>query len=290
MDIVDTHTHSISSDTQSYPIAPLGGVQSDWSKEHPVSTEQLIEHMDAAGVSKAVLVQGSTVYGYDNRYVVASVAAHPNRLIGVCCIDATAPDASETLRSLVQEDGLSGVRLFTTGSTLTETGWIDNEEVQPFWQEATALTIPVAVQIHRTGIPSLVKVLERYPDVRVLLDHLSHPSFEGGPPYIHDQALFDLAQYQNVWLKFSTPNILNAKEGGSTVQAFFERAIDMFGANRMMWGSNFPATWGTGMGNPYVELVELARSGLSFLGEEDIEWLLGGTARTVYPELNTIRA
>jgi L-fuconolactonase len=288
MHIVDTHTHSISDDPERYPIVPLGGVQSEWSKEHPVTTEQLIDHMDRAGVDQAVLVQGSTVYGYDNRYVIDSVAAHPERLIGVCCIDATARDASETLRSLIQDHGLSGVRLFTTGSTLTEVGWIDNEEVRSFWQEATRLNVPVAVQIHRTGIPALVNVLERYPDVRILLDHLSHPSFEGGPPYLHDQALFDLARFQNVWLKFSTPNILNAGVGQSTLKDVFGRTIEAFGVNRLMWGSNFPADWGAGTDDPYTELVELARQELSFFGEEDLKWLFGETARTVYPELAAV--
>jgi L-fuconolactonase len=287
MHIVDTHTHSISDDPERYSIAPLGGVQSEWSKEHPVTTEQLIDHMDRAGVDQAVLVQGSTVYGYDNRYVIDSVATNPDRLIGVCCIDATARDASETLRSLIQDHGLSGVRLFTTGSTLSETDWIDKEGAQPFWEEAARLDVPVAVQIHRTGIPALVNVLERYPGVRVLLDHLAHPAFDA-PTFAQDQALLDLVRYPNVWLKFSTPNIHNANVGESTLKAFLGRAVEVFGADRIMWGSNFPATWGTGTGDPYVKLFELARQELSSLSEEDLNWLFGETARAVYPDLAAV--
>jgi hypothetical protein len=48
-----------------YPRSPLFGVQSDWSKQRPITIEQFVEAMDAAGVDKAAIVQASTCYGYD---------------------------------------------------------------------------------------------------------------------------------------------------------------------------------------------------------------------------------
>ena len=40
--IIDTHTHAISPDKQRYPLAPVGGHQSEWSAKRPVSFEQLL--------------------------------------------------------------------------------------------------------------------------------------------------------------------------------------------------------------------------------------------------------
>ena len=40
--VIDTHSHVISTDTNRYPNAPLGGHKSEWSRERPVSTEQMI--------------------------------------------------------------------------------------------------------------------------------------------------------------------------------------------------------------------------------------------------------
>jgi L-fuconolactonase len=281
MNTVDTHTHGISDDPQRYPITPLGGEQSDWSKEHPATTQQLIDHMDRAGVDQAVLVQGSTVYGYDNSYVIDSVAAHPDRLIGVCCIDAAAPDAPDTLREMVQERGMSGVRMFTQN----DPSWIDQDVAQPFWREAARLEVPVNVALHHSGLSNLASAAEQNPDVRILLDHLANSVLNDGPPYAGARSLFDLARYPNLWLKFSTYNLHAAQEGASTGQQFFGHLVEAFGANRIMWGSNFPASWGADPANPYRELVDLARSELSFLDEEQRGWLLGGTARTAYPEL-----
>ena len=75
--------------------------------------------MDAAGVDKAAIVHSSTAYGYDNSYVADAVAAVPSRFTGVYSIDVLAPDAVKTFDYWLAR-GCSGMRLFTTGSTLPD--------------------------------------------------------------------------------------------------------------------------------------------------------------------------
>ena len=94
--MIDTHAHVIATDERRYPRAPLGGKQSDWSRERPVSAEQMLAAMDAAGIDKTVLVQASTCYGHDNSYLADAVAAHPRRFIGVFSVDVLAPDAPQS--------------------------------------------------------------------------------------------------------------------------------------------------------------------------------------------------
>ena|ERR1700688_4068653 len=91
---IDIHPHVISTDTERYPNAPVGGHKSDWSRERPVSMEQMIAAMDQAGIAKSVLVQASTCYGHDNSYMADAVAAYPNRFTGVFSIDVLAPGRS----------------------------------------------------------------------------------------------------------------------------------------------------------------------------------------------------
>ena len=91
--IIDTHCHVIATDTKRYPLKPLFGKQSDWSAEHPLDYPDMVEADVAAGVDKAVLVQASSAYAFDNSYVTDSVAAHPERFTGVFSIDVVAPDA-----------------------------------------------------------------------------------------------------------------------------------------------------------------------------------------------------
>src|SRR5512146_1118201 len=91
---IDIHPHIIAADIKRYPLAPLGGHQSDWSRTRPVTVEQLVAAMDTAGVQKAASVQASTCYGHDNSYVADAVAAYPKRFTGVFSVDVLAPDAA----------------------------------------------------------------------------------------------------------------------------------------------------------------------------------------------------
>src|SRR5439155_1270513 len=59
MRIIDIHPHVISTDETRYPRAPIGGHQSDWSRERPVPYEKMIAAMDTAGIAKSALVQAS---------------------------------------------------------------------------------------------------------------------------------------------------------------------------------------------------------------------------------------
>src|SRR5262245_3018346 len=113
---VDIHPHIISADETRYPRSPLFGVQSDWSKERPVTLDQYVAEMDAAGVQQAAIVQASTCYGYDNSYVADAIAQYPGRLTAVGSVDLLQPDATTRIRQWLKR-GVTGLRLFTGGST-----------------------------------------------------------------------------------------------------------------------------------------------------------------------------
>src|SRR5580693_1656802 len=193
---IDIHPHVISTDTERYPNAPVGGHKSDWSRERPVSVEQMIAVMDQAGIAKSALVQASTCYGHDNSYVADAIAAHPTRFSGVFSVDVLAPDAPEKIRYWAGRK-LTGMRLFTAGSTMpNQASWVDDPRSFPAWQCASELGIPVCMQMTAKAIPQLIHLLERFPSVPVILDHLARPSVEDGPPYAAAASLFSLAQYK----------------------------------------------------------------------------------------------
>ena len=96
----DIHPHIISKDDGRYPRAPLGGEQSDWSRERPVTAEYMVAAMDEAGVASSALVQAATCYGYDNSYVADAIERYPDRFTGVGTIDVLAPDAVERAEGL----------------------------------------------------------------------------------------------------------------------------------------------------------------------------------------------
>jgi predicted TIM-barrel fold metal-dependent hydrolase len=278
--IIDIHSHVISTDTARYPRAPLGGHQSDWSRLRPVGVEQMTAAMDAAGIAKSALVQASTCYGHDNSYVADAVAAHPERFTGVFSADVLAQDACEKMAYWMGR-GLTGLRLFTTGSTMPgQADWLDDPRSFPAWELAQAKRLPVCLQMTATGIPQLVKVLERFSRLRVILDHLARPVQNDGPPYRGADSLWGLAAFPQVYLKVTERNLVGARSGKATPESFFGRLVADFGASRIAWGPNFPASE-----RSLPDLVELAKTTLAFLPARDREWIFSGTAHVLYPAL-----
>lgn len=278
MKLVDTHTHVISPDAASYPVNPIGGHQSEWSSQRPADASQLLRTMDDAGIDQAVVVQASTVYGHDNRYVADTVRAHADRFVGVYSIDALAPDAVERIEHW-QSLGLWGFRLFTTGSTMPgQADWLGHEDSYPAWAYAEKHGIPVCLQMTMQGIPALRSLLTRFPKVKVLLDHCARPDLSDGAPYAAASALFDLAALPGVHLKLTNRTLAAAAEGVSTPPDFLHAIVAAFGAGRIAWGSNFPAAAGT-----LASLAATAKEGLAGLPATDQQRIFSGTARTLYP-------
>jgi L-fuconolactonase len=279
-DVIDIHTHVISSDTGRYKLAPLGGTQSDWSRTRPISAEGLIAEMDRAGVAKSAVVHASTAYGFDNSYVADSVARYPDRFTGVFSIDMFAENACDELDRWIGA-GLTGLRLFTTGSTLPgQADWLADPRTFPVWERAEALGLPVCLQMRPEGIADLLDLLDRFRAVPIILDHLARPTLSDGPPYPAARWLFDLAAYPNLFLKLTSRTVEQASEGQSTPQQFFPLLVAAFGANRIAWGSNFPAHAG-----PMAHLLDEAKQALSCLSEADRTAIFCGTARRLYPAL-----
>jgi predicted TIM-barrel fold metal-dependent hydrolase len=271
--IVDTHVHAISGDQRKYPRRAN---PPEWVTDTP--GEMLLSLNREAGIDKTVLVQGYGPYEYDNSYAVDCARTHPDRFTSVVIVDQRRPDASERLNYWVKERGARGLRLATT--TEPET-FLDDPQTFPVWQTASSLGIPICIMTRFHQVGRLPTVLERFPDVPVALDHFGAPRLSDGPPYESLQSLFELARFTNVYLKFSTETCYVARRGKSNSWEFFDRVLDRFGPNRLMWGSNFPATHD----RPLKEQLALAREDLSFVPAEQQRWLFGETALSLWPEL-----
>jgi len=280
MALIDIHPHVVSADTVRFPLSPIGERQSDWSQQRPVTYEGMIQAMDAAGVAKSAIVQASSVYTFDNSYVAAAVAAYPQRFTGVFSVDVRAPDAVDAMKRWISK-GLTGMRLYTAGTSLPEqTLWFADAQTFPAWTFAGEAGIPVCMQMRTKGFAQLKPMLERFPDVRFIIDHLARTEMADGPPYAAAAPLFELARYPNVFLKVTHRNFGEARNGRATPETFFGWLVAEFGADRIAWGSNFPAAR-----QALPELVALARDSLGFLPPQDRDWIFEKTALSLYPAL-----
>jgi len=274
--LVETHVHVVAPDQAKYPRRVAQGVLGGWVRD--LSTDDLVALMNEAAIDRAVLVQAYGAYGADNSYLADSVARYPDRFAGVFAIDPLQSDAPEQIKYWTRERGLRGARLVTL--TQPELALSDPRLVSSF-ETIAALQIPLCVLTQFHQLPVLSGLLQRFPNVAVALDHMATPRLSGGPPYAQVTPLFELARFSNCYLKLSTVSIYAATAGRSTSAEFFRRLVDTFGVRRLMWGSNFPATYDRSL----KQQVELARQQLSFLSAEEQRWIFADTALSVWPSL-----
>jgi len=274
IDLVDCHTHVVSSDHETYPLDPRD-LSGQWYLDGPASAEDLARDMAASGVSHAVLVQGVGAYRYDNRYAADAAAASPDTFVSACAIDAEARDGPLELTYWVNERGMRGVRLFA----LSREGpsWLVDEATFPVWERAAELGAHIIVTILPHQLDELAEVLRRFPASAVSLDHCAFALSDRRTR----ARLFELAAHPNLHLKVSTHNLDDAVRTDGHARGLVRELVAEFSADRVMWGSDFCQTHD----RPYSELVALGRESFSELDTGERRACLRETPMRLWPAL-----
>jgi predicted TIM-barrel fold metal-dependent hydrolase len=198
----------------------------------------------------------------------------------VFSVDVLAADAPDKIRYWVRR-GLTGMRLFTIGSTMPDqASWLDDPKTYPAWETAGELGLSICLQMSAKAFPQMIKMTERFPNVRIILDHMARPVLDDGPPYAAARSLFDLASIPTVYLKLTPRSFIESRKGKATAETFFPLLVAKFGASRLAWGSNYPSSEGS-----LPELLALATKTLATLPSADQEWIFYKTAQSLYPVL-----
>ena len=120
----------------------------------------------------------------DDAYVAEYVAAHPDRLIGFLSVDPTQDSWQEEMRHGHRELGLKGIKLLSMYAGF----YPHDPRLDPLWQYASDNQLPVLLHTGTTFVAQapidctlprhLDPVATKYPDVKIVMAHLSHP-YEG---------------------------------------------------------------------------------------------------------------
>ena len=269
--IIDTHLHVWSDDFSHYPFA-------EGRKPGEVAPVELLnETMADVGVDKAVIVQ-PIHYLYDNRYVADCLRRFPGKFAAIGLVNPQAPDAPDQLERLVKRDGFGGLRIHLSKPD-HPSEWADADQ-DPIWQRAEDLGVCFIVHGPSTHLPALEPIIARFQNVPVVLDHIGGAPTDEEPPYPLLSNVLQLAQYPKVYVKF-TPQAHKSKLPYPHEDTFatFRRIYDAFGRERLMWGTNFP---GVLRGTGYSLALELFRTHVDFLTDEDREWLFSKSALRVW--------
>lgn len=286
--IVDTHVHVRSADDAQYPLAPTG-VGSDWWQDGDRSTEALLAQLDAGGVARTVLVQAVGVYGYDNSYVIDSVALAPDRCTVVGAVDLDDPTVLEQIERLAGHPCVRGIRVF--GMT-PEAHWIGTPVVADAFAAAAQTGLTVVVTVPGDQLAAMrTEILGA--TAPIVLDHCGFPDYEDGL-IARDQATWSFVDAEHVSLKVTTHSFEHAAatRPGADDARLMTALAERFGATRLMWGSDYPQT----ARDDYPGLVARAFDAVRDLDDADRAAVLGGTATRLFgtedsaPSVASVRA
>jgi predicted TIM-barrel fold metal-dependent hydrolase len=270
--IVDAHAHIYSPDEVAYPPGenPLRPPPGTGTPEH------LRREMQAAGVDRAMLVQTTTFYRWDNRFVRDTAAAATEWSVGVCTLNPDDPHSPDVLYALVHRSNVRALRTYASGPGRR----YDHPGNRRLFATARELGIVINALLTVETADDLAQVLHDYPDLPVVLDHCL--ALQAGARYDATVAkVLELARYPNLHAKLTF-----LPTGSAEASPFRDlhdacrRFIAAYGPERCLWGSDFPTElWCPKV--TYAGHLRLFQEELGLTAAEQAA-ILGGTAVRLY--------
>lgn len=269
--IIDSHTHVWTLDSRRYPWQPIGG----YIPDAPADYDILLTEMSSCGVDVAVLVQ-PTPYGWNNQYLLDATRMFPDQFRAVCLVDPFSISSVAELKRLIMEWNIAGLRL-NWHLDIPER-WKNDPAHLALWSGVQEFGIPICIQLTPLYIPLVRFFSERFPEVRIVLDHLGRPkpgSKTEDPEFVSFLSLHGIPQ---VYVKLSGFYYFSQEPAPyRDVWELLRETVKRFSPQRCLWGSDFP----------FINTHWRYRAMLDMLGElfkddEGLEWVFGKTAETLW--------
>jgi len=270
--IVDSQVHIWAADTpeRPWPKAGAGGRNTHVQRAEPWTAEEVLGHMDAAGVDRAVIVPPSWE-GERNDLALDAVRRYPNRFAIMGRIGMEDAVNRNLVARWREQPGMLGVRLVFSDTSPWLAEGEGTGERHWLWAEAERHGVPVT--LFPMGRFALVgKILARHPGLRLCIDHLGAVGPDpAGATFKHIPELIALARFPNLAVKASAlPNVSTDDYPFPSVHEPLRRAFDAFGPRRVFWGSDL-----TRLRCPYRQLVTMFTEALPWLKGDHLEWVMG---------------
>lgn len=273
---VDAHHHVWRLERGDYgwlrPTPQLAPIYRDFA------IDELRPLLAAADIGATVLVQAAPTVA-ETRYLL-DVAQRSDGLVRgvVGWTDLAAVDAAETLRELAGNALLKSVRPML--QDLADPAWIARPEVQPALSALSELGLRFDALVKPRELKALRAMLERHPDLAVVVDHCAKPDIAGGAwqPWADDLAA--IADHSSASCKLSGL-VTEAGAGWSvdTLRRYVEHVLVCFGSERVLWGSDWPVVT---LAASYADWLAATDALLGGLSPVERDAIRGGNARRFY--------
>lgn len=272
--IIDSHHHLWDPRAREYPW-----MEGDPTLERPMIVDDLRRAIAGTGVTGTVVVQADTTDEETDWLVeVAESAPEIVAVVGWAALDSSG--LGDRLAQLVDRSALvRGIR--HPAQSEDDPRWLARPEVIEGVRAVGAAGLAYDLLIMPPQLAAAEELVRALPDVQFVVDHAAKPGIAAGLWEPWHSGLAALAAHENVSCKVSGLVTEASHEAWreQDVPRYISAVLDLFGADRCMYGSDWPVAL---LAASYGEVLELAQSATAELSQAERDALFGGTATRVY--------
>lgn len=239
--IIDTHVHVW--DAKAPWMSWLKDRPGNWAcVRRDFQFSDLCQVLDGSGVAELILVQAGTAPA--ETCEMLTIAHRQPRVVGVVgwssLQSARATEEALALFEAHGDDKLVGIR--------NNHLWAPDGDIiaRPDAREACRLIAQrgLVLDLHfrdQSELPIAFDLIDAIPEGRFVIDHLGKPLLndpDGFAPWA--QAMATLSRAPNVFVKYSGWSTFMGRADSGDVRRYVERALELFGPERLMYGGNWP--------------------------------------------------
>lgn len=269
---IDTHQHAWNLAEVEYPW-----LKPEYNAFYGNFTPQLLEpQVKAAGINYTVMVQAAN--SYEDTASMLLHADYNDWIIGVVGW-MNLLDPEETGRRL---------EIYTRGPYFRGMRHLIHDEPDPDWvvQDVVIESLKLlaehnlpfdVVAVYPNHVKHVPTLAEQIPNLRMVIDHLAKPPVGRDEPAWFEQ-MKAAAESPNVYAKLSG-QFDNPAWTVSDIQPYVDHVLENFGANRVMFGSDWPVSL---MGGTYASVWLKTQELIRNCAQAEKDAILGGTAVRFY--------
>jgi L-fuconolactonase len=129
--------------------------------------------------------------------------------------------------------------------------------------------------------PQALALVQSYSDISFVIEHFggANPTLGGHSRWA--EQIGPLAQEPNVTLKVAgyLTSANSRPLSVETLRGYIDESVRLFGADRLMYGSDWPICTREGM---YQDTISILRAAMTHLRPDEQAQIIGGTARRIY--------
>ncbi|CAH1660288.1 L-fuconolactone hydrolase [Hyphomicrobiales bacterium] len=244
-----------------------------------VEPAEYAAHLKRNGIDRSVVIQAAPTVA--ETYFLSELARdNPFIAAVVGWVDFADPSSGETLEALRKLLPFRGVRPMI--QDIAEDAWMLRDELTHTFRHLVAQDLSFDALIQPRHLTHLATLTTRHPDLRLVINHCGKPEIRDWAPGDADfrawaEGMTWLARNTGAFCKFSAmPTRAAPGWTADTFRPYADVLFKAFGAERLMWASDWPVLERNGGYDPWLAAAK------ALVAPDDAEAVFGGTARSFY--------